>query len=82
VKPASRTPRPVFGAAPKRDRAVPIENPEQQVSHEVAAESSTEELLEFLEADQTPSSADPAFREALREDLWRMLQRVRRARGD
>lgn len=82
MKPASKSPRPAFASRPARGRAVPNETPEQDVSHEVAAEFSTEELLEFLEADQLPAKADPAFREALREDLWRMLQQMRRARRD
>jgi hypothetical protein len=41
---------------------------------------SMDELVEFLEADQVPVEADPAFRERLREELWEMLERARRAR--
>lgn len=32
-----------------------------------------EELLEFLASDLDPVSADPAFRERLREELWEMV---------
>ena len=42
---------------------------------EIAAEFTTEELQEFLEADRYPIDADPAFKEQLRETLWRLLQR-------
>lgn len=41
---------------------------------EIAAEFTTEELAEFLEADLHPSEARPEFREQLREDLWAMMQ--------
>jgi hypothetical protein len=41
---------------------------------EIAAEFSTEELLEFLEADQLPAEADPEFRERLRSELWNLVQ--------
>jgi hypothetical protein len=41
---------------------------------EIAAEFSTEELLEFLEADQLPVEADPEFRERLRSELWTLVQ--------
>jgi hypothetical protein len=44
-------------------------------SPEVAAEFSTEELLEFLEAGAVGVDADPAFRERLREQLWEMVKR-------
>lgn len=54
---------------------------EPDLPEEVAAEFSTEELLEFLEADQRPDTADPAFRERLREQLWETLERSRRLRG-
>jgi hypothetical protein len=40
---------------------------------EIAAEFTTEELAEFLEADLHPSEARPEFREQLREDLWAMV---------
>ncbi len=52
-----------------------VKRTERQVIDEIASEFSTEELLEFLEADQRPSEADPAFRERLREELWQLLQR-------
>lgn len=32
------------------------------------------ELREFLEADTSPVSVDPRFRESLRKRLWRMVQ--------
>lgn len=48
---------------------------ETLVIEEIAAEFSTEELLEFLEADQHPVEADPAFRERLREELWALVRR-------
>ena len=44
---------------------------------EIAAEFSTEELLEFLEADQLPVEADPEFRERLRSELWSLVQSLR-----
>jgi hypothetical protein len=45
------------------------------VIDEIAAEFSTEELLEFLEADLRPVEADPVFRERLREELWALVRR-------
>jgi hypothetical protein len=56
------------GAADKAGR-------ETLVIEEIAAEFSTEELLEFLEADQRPVEADPAFRERLRQELWELVRR-------
>jgi hypothetical protein len=47
---------------------------EAGVIEEIAAEFSTEELLEFLEADQLPVEADPEFRERLRSELWNLVQ--------
>ncbi len=47
---------------------------EAGVIEEIAAEFSTEELLEFLEADQLPIEADPEFRERLRSELWNLVQ--------
>jgi len=47
---------------------------EAGVIGEIAAEFSTEELLEFLEADQLPVEADPEFRERLRRELWALVQ--------
>lgn len=43
---------------------------------EIAAEFSTEELLEFLEADALPVAVDPEFRERLRRELWALVQRL------
>ncbi len=50
---------------------------------ELAAEFTTEELQEFLEADHQPIEADPAFKEELRDRLWCMLeeQRTRKDRS-
>jgi len=44
------------------------------VIDELATEFSTEELLEFLEADYLPQGADPAFKEELREELWQIVK--------
>jgi hypothetical protein len=49
---------------------------EAGVIDEIAAEFSTEELLEFLEADVFPVEADMEFRERLRSELWTLLQRM------
>ena len=48
---------------------------EREVTEEIAAEFTTEELQEFLEADRYPIEADPLFKEQLREKLWKLLQR-------
>jgi hypothetical protein len=48
---------------------------EREVIEEIAAEFTTEELQEFLEADRHPVEADPLFKEQLRERLWRLVQR-------
>jgi hypothetical protein len=48
---------------------------DQNVSQEVAAEFTTEELMEFLEGDLHPAQADPAFKERLRGELWELVQR-------
>ncbi len=50
---------------------------EPEVIDEIAAEFSTEELQEFLEADRNPIPADPIFKERLREKLWKMLEERR-----
>jgi hypothetical protein len=34
-----------------------------------------QELAEFAEAAEAPPPADPAFREGLREKLWKLLRR-------
>ena len=47
---------------------------EAGVIDEIAAEFSTEELLEFLEADLLPVEADPEFRDRLKSELWTLLQ--------
>lgn len=48
---------------------------EQKVIDEIASEFTTEELQEFLEGDHAPVQADPAFKEALRQELWELVQR-------
>jgi hypothetical protein len=48
---------------------------EREVIEEVASESTTEELQDFLEADRHPVEADPAFKEELRGKLWKFLLR-------
>lgn len=48
---------------------------ERKLAKEIAAEFSTEELLEFLEGDLFPTQADPVFKEKLRQDLWLLVQR-------
>ena len=45
------------------------------VRKEIAAEFSTEELMEFLEGDLYPTHANPEFKERLRGDLWKLVQR-------
>jgi hypothetical protein len=40
---------------------------------EIAEDFTTEELQEFLAADQADVKADPAFKERLRHRLWEML---------
>ena len=52
---------------------------EPKVIEEIAAEFSTEELQEFLEADRNPVPADPIFKERLREKLWKLLEEQRAA---
>jgi hypothetical protein len=47
----------------------------REVIDEIAAEFTTEELQEFLEADLYPIDADPVFKEQLRETLWKLVQR-------
>jgi len=55
---------------------------ERPVIDEIAAEFTTEELQEFLEADLHPVQANAAFKEALRRELWELVQQQRAARGD
>jgi hypothetical protein len=47
---------------------------ERAVLEEIAAEFTTEELREFLEADLHPVKADPQFKEELRRELWDLVQ--------
>jgi hypothetical protein len=54
----------------------------REVIEEIAAEFTTEELQEFLEADLYPIEVDPAFKEQLREKLWRLLQSNRQSTSD
>ena len=55
---------------------------EREVIEEIAAEFTMEELQEFLEADGLPIEADPLFKEALRQKIWKLLQRNIRRRSD
>jgi hypothetical protein len=65
------------------ERREPSDLQEREVIEEIAAEFTTEELQEFLEADRYPIEADPLFKEQLREQLWRLLQRsIQGASGD
>jgi hypothetical protein len=45
-------------------------------AREIAPEFSPEELAEFLEGDAFPDDARPEFRHQLREDLWKLVQRI------
>jgi hypothetical protein len=54
----------------------------EEVIEEIASEFTTEELQEFLEADQYPIEADPLFKEQLREKLWKLLQRSIQSESD
>ena len=65
----------------KRRRDPRGEREEPEVIDEIAAEFSTEELQEFLEADRAPVQADPIFKERLREKLWNLLEEQRAARS-
>jgi hypothetical protein len=47
----------------------------RNVSKEVAADFTTEELVEFLEGDLHPDQADPAFKERLRGELLEFVRR-------
>ena len=47
---------------------------EPEVLDEIAAEFTTEELQEFLEADRIDVRADPAFKERLRDKLWEIVR--------
>jgi hypothetical protein len=55
---------------------------EREVIEEIAAEFTTEELQEFLEADGLPIEADPLFKEELRQKVWELLQHKVRRRFD
>ena len=77
------------GVAERAEQAGQAEQAEQEeqagrgalVIDEIAAEFSTEELLEFLEADQRPLEADPEFRERLREELWALVRKQMERKG-
>jgi hypothetical protein len=74
------------GVAERAEQAEQTEQKEQagrgtSVIDEIAAEFSTEELLEFLEADQRPLEADPEFRERLREELWALVRKQIERKG-
>ena len=49
---------------------------EQRGVRELSAEFTTEELEDFLRADQLPEQADPDFKERLREELWETVQNL------
>ena len=55
---------------------------EREVIEEIAAEFTTEELQEFLEADLHPIEADPLFKESLRKKIWKLLQHDIQHRSD
>ena len=75
-----RATRATDGAMERRE---PIGLQEREVIEEIAAEFTTEELQEFLEADRYPIEADPLFKEQLREQIWKLLQRsIQGASGD
>ena len=61
----------------ERKRGAMREREEREVIEEIAAEFTTEELQEFLEADRNPIRADPIFKERLREKLWKALEEQR-----
>lgn len=71
-------PQCVKGAAGAAERAMKQREKtglqDREVIREIAAEFTTEELKEFLEADQYPIEADPEFMERLREKLWKLVQ--------
>ena len=61
----------------QRRARMPAESLPQRGSklpNEIAAEFSTEELMEFLEGDLYPTQADPVFKERLREDLKKLVR--------
>ena len=74
------------GREPAADWAMERREPsglqEREVIEEIASEFTTEELLEFLEADRHPIEADPLFKEQLREKLWKLLQRSIQSESD
>ena len=49
---------------------------------EIASGFTEEERQEFLEADQYPIEADPAFKEGLRDKLWKFLLRSIESKSD
>ena len=65
-----------------RERSPRDRKRELEVFEEIAPEFTTEELQEFLEADKNPVEASPAFKEELRERLWKMLEERRLASGE
>ena len=54
----------------------------ESAESEEALEIRPEELQEFLSADLTGVSADPEFKERLREKLWKMVRERNRVRRD
>ncbi len=57
-----------------RLHAEPLPRRGPTLSNEVAAEFSTEELMDFLEGDLYPTQADPAFKERLRADTKELVR--------
>lgn len=53
-------------------------SPEQGTVDGLDDDFSNAELQEFLDADRYDVPADPAFKERLRDTLWRMVKRMRR----
>ena len=78
LRPGERLLRLWRGREPRGGRSRRGARREPEVIEEIAAEFTTEELQEFLEAGNAPVPADPVFKEQLREKLWEMVQEKRR----
>jgi hypothetical protein len=52
-------------------------NRENPPFEDVLDDVTLDELREFLEADNMDVQADPAFRERLREKLWKLVEQQR-----
>jgi hypothetical protein len=65
---------------PAKDPAGVITKSEREALNEDTMDFTMDELREFLEADHYDLSADPEFKERLREKLWDLVQsRLRRS---